>query len=89
MKAEIEGLSGSYYGTHVRIVDGPLRGQGIAIWFSTGEPSERQKREWGHDPLGKSEVYDSHYECTYTFKMAERIVEMLANIKDEEIKDDI
>lgn len=90
MKAHIEELDlPCYIGTVVHIDDGPLEGEQIRLWFSKGEPSGRQKKEWGHDHLEECDAYDFNYECVYTFKMAERIVEMLANIKDEEIKDDI
>lgn len=89
MKARVGELGGSYFGTSIHIEDGPLKGQSLCLWFAKGGPSERQEKLWRRYPVEAEDEYGAHYECTYTFKMAERIVEMLATIKDEEFKDDI
>jgi hypothetical protein len=48
MLAELLPLTGKYYGTQIVIKDGPAQGRHIELWFSTGEPSEREIESWGH-----------------------------------------
>lgn len=85
MKATILPLKGKYYGTKIKVTD--LAGHSryadsdtiLAVWVYSGEPSVRQREEWGDDADDSDMMCDNHFESALSYDIALRIAAALTD----------
>lgn len=73
--AEIEPLSGKYYGSHIALKGPDGATDLIEVWvMGDYKPSERELEAWDEDEYGPYEINDSHYETQFGYEVCKLIV---------------